>query len=66
MVKADLDKRPFDVAGMFNDVGKKYDITNTVLSFGLDKRWRKKTRERLDLQPGEVVLDLAAGTAVST
>ncbi len=66
MAKADLDKRPFDVAGMFNDVGKKYDITNTVLSFGLDKRWRKKTRERLDLQPGEVVLDLAAGTAVST
>ena len=66
MAKADLEKKPFDVAGMFDAVGERYDITNTVLSFGLDKRWRRKTRERLDLQPGEKVLDLAAGTAVST
>ena len=66
MAKADLDKKPFDVAGMFDDVGKNYDKTNTVLSFGLDKYWRRRTRERLNLQPGELVLDLAAGTAVST
>ena len=33
MAKADLDKKPFDVAGMFDDVGKNYDKTNTVLSF---------------------------------
>ena len=66
MAKADLDKKPFDVAGMFDDVGKNYDKTNTVLSFGLDKYWRRRTRERLDLKPGELVLDLAAGTAVST
>ena len=66
MAKADLEKKPFDVAGMFDDVGENYDITNTVLSFGLDKYWRRRTRERLNLQPGELVLDLAAGTAVST
>lgn len=66
MAKADLDKQPFDVAGMFDDVGEKYDITNTVLSLGLDKTWRTRTRKRLDLKPGERVLDLAAGTAVST
>lgn len=66
MAKADLEKNPFDVAGMFDAVGKRYDITNSVLSFGLDKRWRRKTRERLHLKPGEKVLDLAAGTAVST
>lgn len=51
---------------MFDAVGKKYDITNTVLSFGQDRKWRRRTRERLDLKPGEKVLDLAAGTAVST
>lgn len=51
---------------MFDAVGEKYDITNTVLSFGQDKKWRERTRERLNLQPGEKVLDLAAGTAVST
>nr|WP_282101802.1 demethylmenaquinone methyltransferase [Corynebacterium callunae] len=66
VAKASLDKDPFDVASMFDDVGKNYDLTNTVLSFGQDRVWRKRTRERLDLKPGEKVLDLAAGTAVST
>ena len=66
MAKASLEKKPFDVASMFDDVGEKYDLTNTILSFGQDARWRRRTRERLNLQPGEKVLDLAAGTAVST
>ncbi|MGV0437268.1 demethylmenaquinone methyltransferase [Corynebacterium mastitidis] len=66
MAKASLDKKPLDVAAMFDDVGKNYDLTNTVLSFGQDHRWRRRTRERLNLRPGERVLDLAAGTAVST
>ncbi|WP_046204057.1 demethylmenaquinone methyltransferase [Corynebacterium argentoratense] len=66
MAKATLDKNPKDVARMFDDVGKNYDITNTVLSFGQDKLWRARTRSRLDLKPGEKVLDLAAGTAIST
>ena len=66
MAKANLEKNPHDVAGMFDDVGKNYDITNTVMTAGLDRRWRRRTRELLDLKPGERVLDLAAGTAVST
>jgi len=66
VAKADLDKKPFDVASMFDAVGEKYDLTNTILSFGQDARWRRLTRKRLDLRPGEKVLDLAAGTAVST
>ncbi|AJE32178.1 MAG: demethylmenaquinone methyltransferase [Corynebacterium humireducens] len=66
MAKADLDKKPFDVASMFDAVGERYDLTNTILSFGQDARWRRRTRERLNLRPGEKVLDLAAGTAVST
>lgn len=66
VAKASLDKKPFDVATMFDDVGEKYDLTNTVLTGGLDRAWRRRTRERLDLKPGEKVLDLAAGTAVST
>lgn len=51
---------------MFDGVGKNYDITNTVLSVGIDAHWRRETGRRLDLAPGELVLDLAAGTAVST
>ena len=51
---------------MFDGVAKRYDITNTVLSFAQDRRWRKATRQALALGPSDVVLDLAAGTAVST
>ncbi|MGO1949698.1 MAG: demethylmenaquinone methyltransferase [Mycobacteriaceae bacterium] len=66
MSRASLEKNPHDVARMFDAVGKNYDLTNTVLSFGQDRLWRKRTRRRLDLAPGDRVLDLAAGTAVST
>lgn len=51
---------------MFDGVAKRYDRTNTVLSFAQDRRWRKATRDALALRPADVVLDLAAGTAVST
>jgi demethylmenaquinone methyltransferase/2-methoxy-6-polyprenyl-1,4-benzoquinol methylase len=51
---------------MFDGVAHRYDLTNTVLSFGQDKRWRRCTRIALAPRPGERVLDLAAGTAVST
>ncbi|MDL9936050.1 demethylmenaquinone methyltransferase [Gordonia sp. ABSL1-1] len=64
--RASLDKDPAEVAAMFDGVARRYDITNTVLSFGRDRSWRKATRKALALRPGDVVLDLAAGTAVST
>ena len=51
---------------MFDGVARRYDVTNTVLSGGLDRRWRKRTRQCLELTPGQKVLDLAAGTGVST
>lgn len=51
---------------MFDGVARRYDITNTVISGGQDRIWRAATRKALDLKPGERVLDLAAGTAVST
>lgn len=66
MARADLDKRAFDVAHMFDAVGERYDITNTIISFGRDRYWRRRTRERLNPQAGEKILDVAAGTAVST
>ncbi|MEB3071543.1 demethylmenaquinone methyltransferase [[Mycobacterium] vasticus] len=66
MSRANLDKDPRAVASMFDGVARRYDITNTVLSLGRDRSWRRATRKALGLQPGEKVLDLAAGTAVST
>jgi demethylmenaquinone methyltransferase/2-methoxy-6-polyprenyl-1,4-benzoquinol methylase len=64
--RAELDKDPRDVAAMFDGVARRYDLTNTVLTAGLDRYWRAQTREALEPRPGDRVLDLAAGTAVST
>jgi demethylmenaquinone methyltransferase/2-methoxy-6-polyprenyl-1,4-benzoquinol methylase len=51
---------------MFDGVARRYDVTNMVLSGGMDRHWRKRTRQCLELRPGQRVLDLAAGTGVST
>jgi demethylmenaquinone methyltransferase/2-methoxy-6-polyprenyl-1,4-benzoquinol methylase len=66
MTRADLDKEPREIAAMFDGVAGRYDRTNTVLSFGRDRSWRRATCQALDLHPGDRVLDLAAGTGVST
>ena len=66
MTRADLDKQPADVAAMFDDVARRYDITNDILSLGQDRRWRKAVVDAVDARPGERVLDLAAGTGTSS
>ena len=66
VTRADLDKQPHEVAEMFDGVAERYDLTNTVLSFGQDRGWRRATRAALALRPGERVLDVGAGTGVST
>jgi len=66
VTRADLDKQPHEVAEMFDGVAKRYDLTNTVLSFGQDRGWRRATRTALGLRPGERVLDVGAGTGIST
>jgi demethylmenaquinone methyltransferase/2-methoxy-6-polyprenyl-1,4-benzoquinol methylase len=66
VTRADLDKQPHEVARMFDGVAKRYDVTNTVLSFGQDRGWRRATRAALALRPGERVLDVGAGTGIST
>ncbi len=66
MTRADLDKNPADVQAMFDDVAARYDITNDVLSLGQDRRWRHQVINAVDPKPGELVLDLAAGTGTSS
>ncbi|MCW2819743.1 MAG: demethylmenaquinone methyltransferase / 2-octaprenyl-6-methoxy,4-benzoquinone methylase [Marmoricola sp.] len=66
MTRADLDKQPAEVRAMFDAVAKRYDLTNDVLSLGQDRRWRHQVVEAVDPQPGERVLDLAAGTGTSS
>jgi len=66
MIRASLDKRPRDVAAMFDDVAGRYDVTNDVLSLGQDRLWRKAVVRAVDARAGERVLDIAAGTGTSS
>lgn len=66
MSRASLDKDPQDVAAMFDAVAHRYDRTNDVISLGQDRAWRKATLKAVGAQPGETVLDLAAGTGTSS
>jgi demethylmenaquinone methyltransferase/2-methoxy-6-polyprenyl-1,4-benzoquinol methylase len=66
MPRASLEKRPHEVAAMFDEVAARYDRTNDVLSHGQDRRWRRAVVEALDMRPREKLLDLAAGTGTST
>lgn len=47
---------------MFDDVAARYDLVNDVLTFGIDRLWRTETIAAVGPQPGQMILDLAAGT----
>ncbi|GII93579.1 demethylmenaquinone methyltransferase [Sinosporangium siamense] len=51
---------------MFDRTARRYDLVNDLLSLGQDRVWRKVTAEVVDAGPGELVLDLAAGTGTSS
>jgi demethylmenaquinone methyltransferase/2-methoxy-6-polyprenyl-1,4-benzoquinol methylase len=66
MTRAQLDKQPDEVAAMFDRTARRYDLVNDVISLGQVRRWRKAVAAAIDAGPGELVLDLGAGTGTST
>ncbi len=67
MTRAHLDKRPDEVAAMFDRTAERYDLVNDVLSAGQDRLWRRAVARALRpyTSPGRSVLDIAAGTGTS-
>jgi demethylmenaquinone methyltransferase/2-methoxy-6-polyprenyl-1,4-benzoquinol methylase len=51
---------------MFDAVAAKYDLTNDLLALGQNRRWRKIVARAVAAEPGQRVLDLAAGTGTSS
>lgn len=47
---------------MFDRVAPRYDLANAVLSLGQDRHWRRVAVDAVAPRPGEVLLDVAAGT----
>jgi demethylmenaquinone methyltransferase / 2-methoxy-6-polyprenyl-1,4-benzoquinol methylase len=66
VTKADMSKKPEQVAAMFDAVAQNYDRTNDLLSFGQARLWRRALVRAVAPKPGERVLDLAAGTGTSS
>lgn len=50
------------VQAMFDRVAPRYDLANTVFSFGQDRHWRRVAAKAADLGPGDVAVDVAGGT----
>ena len=66
MTRAQLDKQPAEVSAMFDDVAERYDLLNDALSLGMDRYWRRVVARAVAARPGQLVLDLAAGTGTSS
>jgi demethylmenaquinone methyltransferase/2-methoxy-6-polyprenyl-1,4-benzoquinol methylase len=47
---------------MFNDISKKYDLLNDVLSLGTHRIWKKKLALMASKQQEQMILDCATGT----
>ncbi|MFE5341740.1 demethylmenaquinone methyltransferase [Isoptericola sp. NPDC056578] len=66
MSRASLEKKPAEVASMFDGIAERYDLVNDLVSLGQDRRWRRAVVDAVAAVPGERVLDLAAGTGTSS
>ena len=47
---------------MFDGVARRYDITNTVLSLGQDRFWRRQTRAALGIRSPPAISSIIAST----
>ena len=47
---------------MFDAIAPRYELVNHLLTFGMDRRWRRRAVKDLLLVPASTVLDVASGT----
>jgi demethylmenaquinone methyltransferase/2-methoxy-6-polyprenyl-1,4-benzoquinol methylase len=50
------------VREMFDTIAPRYDLVNRLMTFGLDRSWRRTAVRDLGLERGSRVLDVACGT----
>ncbi|GGM22840.1 demethylmenaquinone methyltransferase [Paraliobacillus quinghaiensis] len=50
------------VHNVFENIYKRYDFMNSVISFKRHKAWRKDVMKRMNVRPGDQALDVCCGT----
>ncbi len=50
------------VQAFFSSVAKRYDIANSLISFGQHYGWKRKAVREVDAQPGDKCVDICTGT----
>jgi demethylmenaquinone methyltransferase/2-methoxy-6-polyprenyl-1,4-benzoquinol methylase len=56
-------EKPRLVGAVFESVATRYDLMNDLMSAGIHRLWKASLIDRLRPRPGEMLLDLAGGTA---
>ncbi|MGE3576743.1 MAG: ubiquinone/menaquinone biosynthesis methyltransferase [Dehalococcoidia bacterium] len=56
------EEKAASVRAMFDRIAPRYDRVNRLMTFSADQRWRRALVDRLEIGPGDRVLDLACGT----
>lgn len=57
-----LSEKGEKIQQMFGTIAPRYDFLNRMLSFGIDRRWRKKAVKLMKYRDGARILDVATGT----
>jgi demethylmenaquinone methyltransferase / 2-methoxy-6-polyprenyl-1,4-benzoquinol methylase len=50
------------VRAMFDAIAPRYDLVNRIMTFGMDRGWRRRCVRALGLSPNDLIVDIACGT----
>ncbi len=57
-----MDEKKYKVKNIFDSIAERYDFLNHLLSFGVDRYWRKKALKLTNVGSESILLDVACGT----
>jgi demethylmenaquinone methyltransferase/2-methoxy-6-polyprenyl-1,4-benzoquinol methylase len=57
-----MDEKKYKVKNIFDSIADRYDFLNHLLSFGVDRYWRKKALILTNVGSESILLDVACGT----
>jgi demethylmenaquinone methyltransferase / 2-methoxy-6-polyprenyl-1,4-benzoquinol methylase len=57
-----MNEKKIEVKRIFDSIASRYDFLNHLLSFGVDKYWRKKALKLSGINSDSILLDIACGT----